>query len=245
MGNQLWRNIVNTQILNGDHAEYELENQSTPPEQRSDWPLPSFDARDWAKAFMVVYDNGAYIDEALMVGWFANALMRGFDEERKRDTTGVRTGITELSDTKCHWCGKPLLRAETWLPGEVHPVQYVCTTAECRQVSRPALPSDAMREMDAVMASAPALEPIYSEARPLLERLMGKDDDPGAAERVQKLEGILATFTEPTVVATPFEIARQEAKVTIVSKLIGWLHLGGDVDMVADAILEEVGFGGR
>jgi hypothetical protein len=72
------------QIHNGDHAQFEIDNANTPAEQRSDWPLPSFDAQDWAKAFMVVYDRGTMIDESLMIGWFANALMRGFDEGMMR-----------------------------------------------------------------------------------------------------------------------------------------------------------------
>jgi hypothetical protein len=37
-------------IYNGDHAELEREYEGVKPEDRPDWPLPSFDARDWAKA---------------------------------------------------------------------------------------------------------------------------------------------------------------------------------------------------
>ncbi len=45
-------------------------------------PLPSFDARVWARSFM---DHNAVNpeiarDEETMVTWFANALMRGYDE---------------------------------------------------------------------------------------------------------------------------------------------------------------------
>lgn len=72
-------------IVNGDHAEYELQNANTQPEQRSDWPLPSFDAQDWAKCFMEkIVAKNVEIDESLMIGWFANALMRGFDEAQSR-----------------------------------------------------------------------------------------------------------------------------------------------------------------
>jgi len=76
-------------VLNGDHAEFEREHADTKPEDRPDWPLPSFDARDWAKAFcrtfMVQRKAGydtAWVedDEALMVTWFANALMRGYHQ---------------------------------------------------------------------------------------------------------------------------------------------------------------------
>jgi hypothetical protein len=49
------------------------------------WPLPSFDAHDWARAFCKLNPS---IDEDLMVTWFANALMRGYDEGRKLDDDG-------------------------------------------------------------------------------------------------------------------------------------------------------------
>jgi hypothetical protein len=45
------------------------------------WPLPSFDARDWAEAFCAQFPE---VEEGMMVTWFANALMRGFDEARMR-----------------------------------------------------------------------------------------------------------------------------------------------------------------
>lgn len=56
-------------------------------------PLGSFDARVWAKEFMRC-NNGlsgpfvsshVRVDEETMVGWFANALMRGYDERRSRE----------------------------------------------------------------------------------------------------------------------------------------------------------------
>jgi len=71
----------------GDRMQYEIENINTKPEDRSDWPLPSFDAQDWAKAFCKIATNLGYkdaegkpIDEGWMISWFANALMRGYDE---------------------------------------------------------------------------------------------------------------------------------------------------------------------
>lgn len=74
-------------IFNGDHAEFELEHINTKPEDRPDWPLPSFDARDWAKAFCKINPT---MDEGIMIAWFANALMRGYDEHAARavDATG-------------------------------------------------------------------------------------------------------------------------------------------------------------
>lgn len=78
-------------ILNGDHAEFEREHANTPPHERPDWPLPSFDARDWADAFCggafaSQYScNGMPIDRDTMVTWFANALMRGYDERTAQE----------------------------------------------------------------------------------------------------------------------------------------------------------------
>jgi len=72
-------------IHNGDHAAFEIEHANTPPEQRPDWPLPSFDAQDWAKAFCKLNPSADY---ELMLAWFANALMRGYDEGRSRATVG-------------------------------------------------------------------------------------------------------------------------------------------------------------
>jgi hypothetical protein len=81
-------------ILNGDHAEFEREHVNTKPEDRPDWPLPSFDAQDWAKAFcrrfmvMSRSDAKSIVDDddqiGLMTTWFANALMRGYDEHAAR-----------------------------------------------------------------------------------------------------------------------------------------------------------------
>lgn len=71
---------VKEKNMNGDQIQFEIDNQDTPPEQRPDWSLPSFDARDWAAHFKRLFPDS---DEALMQGWFANALMRGFDEGRK------------------------------------------------------------------------------------------------------------------------------------------------------------------
>jgi hypothetical protein len=85
-------------IHNGDHAEFEREHANTKPEDRPDWPLPSFDAVDWAKAFCKIATNLGYrdaegqpVDEGWMVGWFANALMRGYDEYAKRQARATPT----------------------------------------------------------------------------------------------------------------------------------------------------------
>ena len=71
-------------MLGGDHAAFEAEWAASgrPDNERPDWPLPSFDARDWAASFRQVAINLGYsdMDEGWLTTWFANALMRGFDE---------------------------------------------------------------------------------------------------------------------------------------------------------------------
>ena len=59
-------------LMNGDRAEFEIEYANTPLCERPDWPLPSFDARDWAAAFCKLNPSMA---EGTMVAWFANALI--------------------------------------------------------------------------------------------------------------------------------------------------------------------------
>ena len=65
-------------------SEETLEKQKLAARPNSVSPLDSFDSRDWAKEFMSRFRGltGSFIDEELMVGWFANALMRGYDEHR-------------------------------------------------------------------------------------------------------------------------------------------------------------------
>lgn len=72
-------------VHNGDHAAFEIEHANTPSRERPDWPLPSFDAYDWAEAFCKVFPA---VDHETAVTWFANALMRGFDEHAARSPQG-------------------------------------------------------------------------------------------------------------------------------------------------------------
>jgi hypothetical protein len=74
-------------ILCGDHADFEREHANTPPHERPDWPLPSFDARDWAAAFCKLNPT---MDEGTMLTWYANALRRGFDEHAARAAVEAR-----------------------------------------------------------------------------------------------------------------------------------------------------------
>jgi len=62
----------------------------TPKTDERKFNPQSFDSRVWAKEFMGLYNknimkrNHLWIDEGLMVGWFANAIMAGFDEAHRR-----------------------------------------------------------------------------------------------------------------------------------------------------------------
>jgi hypothetical protein len=65
--------------------------------ERPDWPLPSFDAQDWAQAFCKIADKlgfkdnaGNPIDEGWMIGWFANALMRGYGQRVSDEVSNER-----------------------------------------------------------------------------------------------------------------------------------------------------------
>lgn len=75
-------------ILGGDHAQFEIDNEGVSPADRPDWPLPSFDAMDWAVAFNERFPQ-VPVDDA--VGWFANALMRGYDEHAFRSNDPSRS----------------------------------------------------------------------------------------------------------------------------------------------------------
>ena len=73
--------------MNGDRAQFEIEHADTPLKERPDWPLPSFDCRDWAEAFCknateLGYRDadGNQIDLGWAQAWFGNALMHGYDE---------------------------------------------------------------------------------------------------------------------------------------------------------------------
>lgn len=50
----------------------------------------SFDARDWATAWLETIAQNPSIptDEGTMIAWFANALMRGYDEHARRVELG-------------------------------------------------------------------------------------------------------------------------------------------------------------
>lgn len=48
------------------------------------WPVQSFDAMDWARAFIATFGAKLnwQLDESTMLAWFASALMRGYDQRQ-------------------------------------------------------------------------------------------------------------------------------------------------------------------
>ena len=62
----------------------------------------SFDAVDWARAFVahVTANPAIATDEGTMIGWFANALMRGWDERARRDEPTFQALATTLAALK-------------------------------------------------------------------------------------------------------------------------------------------------
>lgn len=67
---------------NSDYRKAVMDQNSTPANPAPITPLSSFDARVWARSFIEhnKIDPSIARDEETMVTWFANALMRGYDE---------------------------------------------------------------------------------------------------------------------------------------------------------------------
>lgn len=58
---------------------------------KANWPMQSFDGREWANAFKETVGRGLPIDEAQVHSWFAAALMRGYDEGARVSTGNFST----------------------------------------------------------------------------------------------------------------------------------------------------------
>lgn len=90
------------------------KKESVPVEK---FDVTSMDARVWAKEFMRIKKehHDKWIDEALMIGWFANTIMAGYDEARRRykpkpdkpveKCTG-HMGTFAVENGICQICGK-------------------------------------------------------------------------------------------------------------------------------------------
>lgn len=64
--------------------------ETNSPENEVSALVHSFDAREWATAFVRLVKEKPEIatDEGTMTGWFANAIMCGYDHAKQQETTG-------------------------------------------------------------------------------------------------------------------------------------------------------------
>lgn len=84
------------------------------------WPLPSFDAKDWADEFCRIARDEVGLQHLAvewMQAWFANALMRGWDEHARQTASSCELALAErldsaltvlrlegVCDDNCHTC---------------------------------------------------------------------------------------------------------------------------------------------
>ncbi len=86
--------------------------------------LKSFDARDWARHFVahVKANPSIATDEETMATWFANSLMRGYDEHANKNQSKPRPTIAELEEI---------------LAKENHPLMQILPNGEIRMAVSP------------------------------------------------------------------------------------------------------------
>ena len=74
-------------------------------EPAKDSPLNTMDAAAWAKEFMHIFGKRlGEIDEGLMIGWFANAIMRGWDEAHWKLAASRSTLSATERERLAQWC---------------------------------------------------------------------------------------------------------------------------------------------
>lgn len=62
-------------------------------------PYGCFDASHWADEFMnLIVKRGIEVDHALMIGWFANAIMTGYDYAHQQNRES-NTRLAKLKET--------------------------------------------------------------------------------------------------------------------------------------------------
>lgn len=67
-------------------------------------PLMGMDAQEWAREFLRIWSGRwSEVDEGLMISWFANAIMRGFDEGRRRTDSEKDAEIARLKADQSDW----------------------------------------------------------------------------------------------------------------------------------------------
>jgi len=97
---------------NGENVETWCPTCNAPP-TRDDAFAQSFDARDWAAAFVrhVVKTPSIATDEGTMATWFANSIMRGYDERQRRlDKEQATPPQTPEASVACEICEVPVHR---------------------------------------------------------------------------------------------------------------------------------------
>ena len=64
------------------------------------WPLPSFDAKDWAEAFVKLTKDQPELvqDPEYMLYWFASALMRGYHENELQNIKNLDKTVFRLDN---------------------------------------------------------------------------------------------------------------------------------------------------
>jgi hypothetical protein len=66
-------------------------------DKKEEFNQQSMDAEVWAEEFMRLFGKSlSQIDEGLMLSWFANAIMAGYDEARRRHENPASKRVEEL-----------------------------------------------------------------------------------------------------------------------------------------------------
>ena len=145
------------------------------------------DAREWAQSLMAHSKRyGFEIDEETMLGWFANAIMAGYDEGRRRlrAESLERAAALEAQDEKPDGLDDQIDRLAKFImaeiPGEPSQSQGAVDTAIRIMAdlnSRLAAAEQADREADSIIAADVVtirqLQQAVEEAREIIEDLAG------------------------------------------------------------------------
>ena len=138
--------------------------------------LDTMDAVRWAREFMRLFGQRLHeVDESLMVGWFANAIMRGWDEARwkaKREQEGEKAPVNE------HLLSR--------LPDETiceHDMYRGCPWCHERRVARVAVPDPEKERLAKIMDD----EAQY----------WSHDTSENAKRQMEKARAIAALLREP------------------------------------------------
>ena len=153
----------------------DAEDGGAPLPQEGD-RLDTMDAVRWAREFMRLFGQRLHeVDESLMVGWFANAIMRGWDEARwkaKREQEGEKAPVNE------HLLSR--------LPDETiceHDMYRGCPWCHERRVARVAVPDPEKERLAKIMDD----EAQY----------WSHDTSENAKRQMEKARAIAALLREP------------------------------------------------